>query len=204
MTLLQLISWLFSDPTKTSPLLEVVSFVFLFIPMVASMFYLTGTLMRFVTGKIVDCDKKEKALQRPLQQRIGRNLLAWFVLAFVFGGITGSYNLPTFFLLSNRGISTSGRSLKTAKGVAAGYEFKIGQKIIRYSRLKNGEKLYPGSNVTIVYSPSNPQTSMVRPVKPRLDNELVSVGMVVLLFPATIMFLFKRSMMPRWKRALNR
>jgi hypothetical protein len=201
----QLMSWAFPNLTKTSPQLAVVSFLILFIPMAVSMFYLTGTLMRLVVQEIVDYDERQKALQLPLKQRIGRNLLAWFILACGFGFLVGSFNLPTFYKLSKRGVLTPGRELKTAKGVNVGYEFKVGQKSYKWLiPQQTNEKLYPGAKVTVVYDPLDPQVSIVGPVKPRLDNELISVGMVILLFPAIIMFSFKRLMLPTWRRALSK
>ncbi len=161
--------------------------------------------MRFVIEKLVNYEEREKALQRPLKQRIGRNLLAWSILACGFGFLVGNFNLPIFYRLSKRGVSTPGRELKTAKGVNVGYEFKVSQKTYKWLiPQRTNEKLYPSAKVTVVYDPLDPQVSIVGPVKPRLDNELVSVGMVILLFPAIIMLSFKRLMLPAWRRALSK
>ena len=198
-------SWAFPNLTKTSPLLAVVSFLILFIPMAVSMFYLTGTLMRWVVQKIVDYDEQQKTLQLSRKQRFGRNLFMWFILACGFGILVGSFNLPTFYKLSKRGVSIPGRELKTAKGVNVGYEFEVRQKVYKWLiPQRTSEKLYPGAKVTVVYDPLDPQVSIIGPVKPRLDNELVSVGMVILLFPAIIMFSFKRLILPTWRRALSK
>ena len=88
--------------------------------------------MRWVVQKIVDYDEQQKTLQLSRKQRFGRNLFMWFILACGFGILVGSFNLPTFYKLSKRGVSIPGRELKTAKGVNVGYEFEVRQKVYKW------------------------------------------------------------------------
>jgi hypothetical protein len=200
----QVISWTFPDLTKQSPVLAIALFVILIIPVGISMSYLIGFLMRFIIQRTIDYDERQQALHLSPKQRICRNLFVWLILACGFGVLTGSFNLPKFWALSQRGVSTPGHELKTAENGTVGYEFKVGQKIYRYSVLRqSNENLYPGANVTIVYDPLNPQQSIVGPLKPMLDNELVTIGMIILVFPTIIMITFKRFVLPDWRRSLK-
>jgi hypothetical protein len=201
----QLIALIFPNLTRTSPQLSVAFFVILFVPMVVSMFYLMGTLTRFIVQKLVDYEEKQKARHLPLKQCIARKLLAWFVLACSFGILAGSFNLPTFWALSKRGVSTQGQVLKTEKEVLIHYKFRVGQRVYTHSSLApSPQKLNPGARVPVLYDPQNPQVSILGPVKPRLNNELMFVGMVVTVFPAMLMFMFKRALLPGWKRTLTK
>lgn len=198
-----LIAWAFPNLTKTSLQLAVIFFIVLFIPMAVSMFYLTGRLMRFVVEKLVDYQEQQKARQLPLKHRIGRTFLVWIVLACGFGFLVGSFNLPTFWALSKRGISTQGQVVRTEKEVLVHYRFRVGQRVYTHSGLApSPQEIKPGAQVPVLYDPKNPQVSILGPVKPRLNNELISVGMVVLIFPAMLMFMFNKVLLPGWKRAL--
>jgi hypothetical protein len=168
------------------------------------MFYLTGTLMHFITGKIVSYAEQQKARQLPIKQRVKRNIMVWLVLACVFGIGLGSFNLSTFWALSKRGVSTQGYVLKTEKEVLIQYRFRVGQKVYIHSDLSPvTQKLKPGARVPVLYDPQNPQVSILGPVKPRLDNELMTIGLVILCFPALLMYWFKKAI-PIWKRNLTK
>lgn len=201
----ELISWLFPNLMKSSPQLAIAEFFVLIIPVAGSMIYLTGALVRFFVEQVIAYDDKQKARQLSRQQGIKRNALVWFGLACGLAVFLGSMNMPKFLLLSERGVSVSGYELDTAKGEHIGYEFNVGPKTHRFIVSKfEKEKFHRGSKVTVVYDPLDPEVSIVGPVKPAIENELITIGMIMLVFPPSIMHMFKKWLIPGWKREISK
>lgn len=199
----EVIRWFAPNIMQTAPGLAIVLFVIQFIVMIPSMAYLTARVIRFLLTKIVAFAEQQEKLQLTKQQRRSRIFMIWLALACGFGLLFGSFNLPAFWTLSKRGVSTSGRELNTAQGRLIGYEFKIGQKIYKRPTPNQYTKTYPGARITVVYDPVNPQISAIGPIRERLANELISVSMVVLFFPPLIMLSVNKILLPVWKQEVK-
>jgi hypothetical protein len=204
MVLMHLMAWAFPNLHRTSPALSVASFVVLFVPMAVSMFYLSGTLMRFIVGKLVDLDERQKALQLSRRQQIGRALRAWLLLACAFILVLGGLmQLPQSWALSRRGVSVQGQVFKVEKQAGIHYRFRVGPKVYTGSDFSQSpQKLKPGAHVAVLYDPQNPQVSTLDPSKAQLNDALMFLVAVVLFFPAMMMASYKYFLLPGWKRTL--
>jgi hypothetical protein len=127
------------------------------------------------------------------------------VLAFV----VGSLNLPEYWALAERGVSTKGvvDATEPDNHRLVRYSFTVGQRSYSDSdQVGDGnpdfENLRVGDRVTVFYDSQSPSVSGLGDPRRRLANEELTVGAVAILFPTfLVVLLYAKGVLPVYRRA---
>jgi len=129
----------------------------------------------------------------------------WLVLALGLGALVGGQNLRRYYLLATDGIKTQGVVVDTEpqNHQLVRYSYQVaGISQAGVSNIGYGNppfaSLHAGAPVLVYYDSSEPTSSVLGEPAPRLSNEVVSVALVMLLFPSLIVWrLVSKGVLPR-------
>jgi hypothetical protein len=117
----------------------------------------------------------------------------WIGLALCIGALVGSLNIPKLYALATGGVRTQGSvlALKPANHRTVRYAYQVaGVTYEGAGTLGAGNpafgSLTPGSPVLVHYVATNPGTSILGEPGPRLENEVSSVAMAMLVLPSLL------------------
>jgi Protein of unknown function (DUF3592) len=125
----------------------------------------------------------------PKRARLRRQMLAWLILALVFGGIMGSLNLLRYTRLARQGLAVAATVVRTEchNHQTISYRFAAeGQAYTGSGNADACERLRPGDQVTAYYLPTNPETNSPGDVHQRLANEIITVALAATVFPSIL------------------
>jgi len=119
----------------------------------------------------------------------------WLALALALGTFVGSLNLPRLYRLVEHGVKTQG--VVTAKEPQnhqyVHYTYRVGGSTFQGTGQSGWgnppfQSLGPGDQVMVYYDTANPGWSLLGEPVPDFKNEVISVLMVVFIFPSLILW----------------
>jgi hypothetical protein len=117
----------------------------------------------------------------------------WFIIAGLIAFFIGGLNVPHLEHLTTRGVQTQATvtELTPKEHLTLRYEYQVdGKKFEQQGAPWRPnpplDEIKVGDSLVIYYDPVYPSVSVLGDPKPMLTNELVSVGMAVLLMPTFI------------------
>ena len=130
--------------------------------------------------------------------------ILWLVLAAVFAIGIGSLKVPLLNRLIAHGVKAQATAVKLTPEFhnTVRYEYQVdGTKFEGQDQswLPNPplQQIKVGQPLVIYYDSLNPSISVLGDPKPMLNNELISVGMVVIAFPTFIVFAVRKHLRQR-------
>jgi hypothetical protein len=118
-------------------------------------------------------------------------LLLWLLLAVLFASLIGSVNVPRLYQLNEHGISAEAivTAITPENHNSFLYAYTVaGTRYTGAGFIHELPKAEVGEKVSVRYLPEAPDVSCSGDVRAALINELISVGMVVLVFPPLIIW----------------
>jgi hypothetical protein len=119
----------------------------------------------------------------------------------VLGIIVGHFNIPLYWRMLNDGQVARAVVLRTAcdNHGSVFYRFEVTGR--EYTGVGNAgfrtpdcDHLKPGDQIDVYYLPSDPDVNLPGEIRDRWDNELISIFLVVTIFPALIISLVRRNL----------
>lgn len=121
--------------------------------------------------------------------------IPWLIIAVIVAFVVGSLNLPLLGRLVTDGVQAQATIVELTPKIhnTVRYEYQVGsQKFEGQGRSWRPnppiDEIHVGQSLVIYYDPSNPSRSVLGDPKPMLTNEIISVGIAVLLIPTFIVF----------------
>jgi hypothetical protein len=116
-------------------------------------------------------------------------LIIWLVLGLVLGVGLAFLNVPTLIHITSHLSSTTGEIERTSceqhNGIA--YDFTVNSKLYFGGDSKDRcKELVPGREITVYFNALDPKENTSGDPRAKLRNELMTIGLGVLVFPPLI------------------
>jgi Protein of unknown function (DUF3592) len=120
-------------------------------------------------------------------------VLLYVVVACALAVVVGRFNVPRYWRMLNNGLATRATVTRTVcdNHGSVFYRFEAGGR--EYTGVGNAGfgtpecgYLKPGDQIVVYYLPWDPNVSLPGEIRDRWDNELISVLLVITIFPALV------------------
>lgn len=134
-------------------------------------------------------------------------VVAWLALSILFAALTGGLNWLTYWKLAHRSASAHGTVIQVFPEMHATVHYRYfidGREYQGQTQPRKPnppiEHLTAGSALTVWYNPAEPKISVIGLPSALLENEIISVASMAVLFPTFILLVWRYRMLLDYRR----